>query len=109
MDEAFRLVIALSAAGLLLLGLELFMANGVMGIVGGVALIASVVIGFKDCDFEIGAIALLIHVTVISIGFLSLLTFAPQSPIARSFLHRAAHRRRMEEAAEESDQGQGND
>ncbi len=101
MDEGLRLVIALSVAGLGLLALELWLANGVMAIVGGLTLAASVFIGFRECDFEVGALTLLVHTTIVNIGFLCLLTFAPQSPVARAFFLRAAHRRRLEDAEDE--------
>lgn len=101
MEEGLRLVIALSFAGLALLGLELWVANGIMGIVGGLALAASVFMGFRNCEFEVGALTLLVHMTIVNVGFLCLLTFAPHSPLAKAFFLRAAQRKRFDDAGEE--------
>jgi len=94
---AFRLVEALSIAGLLLLGMEVFLPGNGFKIFGGLALTGAVGVAYYGCGIDTGSVLLLILSTVISLGFLTLLALFPKAPLARRVLRRAAEKAAKEE------------
>ena len=66
-------IIALMVAGIVLIGLEMFVPGGVLGVFGGLCIIAGIVITFQEYGFAgalfYGALALVLAITVIIIEF----------------------------------------
>ncbi len=93
--EAHRLVGALSAAGFLLLALEVYFSN--MAIFGALALAGATGLACCTLGIDAGSLLLLAISTVSSLGFLFTLVYLPKSPLATRFLRRAAEKAAAEE------------
>ena len=101
--SAWRLILALSAAGVLLLALEVFMTGMALWVFGVTALLGSVGLAYYSCGIDVGSVLLLIHTTVLSIGSLLMLVYFPRSPLALR-RRRAAEKRAAEEEASQSEE-----
>jgi len=86
--EAARLAYLLFGAGSLLLLMEVFFANRIFLVFGGLSVLASAFIAFTRVSLEVGALILLGGSTLISLGFLVVIAYFPNAPLARAFLSR---------------------
>jgi len=102
-DSLLRLALALSAAGLLLLVLEVFFPASGFAVFGMLAISGSVGLGLYFISIDFAAILLLVHSTLVSLGLLVVLARFPRSPLAARFLRRAAERRAEEEEKEKEE------
>ncbi len=83
-----RLAFSLFGAGGVLLALEIFFANRVFLIFGGLCIFVSAALAFAKIGIEVGSLLLLGGTTLVSLGFLITLAFFPNSPLARRYLPR---------------------
>jgi membrane protein implicated in regulation of membrane protease activity len=81
--EAIRLTWALSLAGLALLALEIWFPGGAMAIFGTLSLLGAIGVSGYVLGFHIGAVLLSGAMTVVSIGFLLMLVYFPDAPLAK--------------------------
>ncbi len=75
----------LLVCGLFLIGIEIFVPGGVLGIFGAAALIGAAVIGFIDPDFPawFGWLSVFIILTLTGLAVFIWMKYLPQSPIGR--------------------------
>lgn len=80
-----KLYYALVVSGLLLLGIEIFVPGGILGMIGGLALLAAMVAGFHPDVFGVeGGLISAIVIVIISAAYVFLIMkFLPRSPIGR--------------------------
>jgi|GEM_PF-2772940 len=98
MDPDSGLLLALSVAGLLLLGLEIVFPGAALAPIGALALCGAVAFGVYRFGLDVGAVLLLGYTTAVSLGLLGVLAFFPKAPLSRRWLTRASHRAAREEA-----------
>ncbi len=96
---AQRLVIALCAVGTLLLALEVGLPGNGLAPIGALAFLGGVGLAFYAISVEIGSLLLLGGTTLLSLGFLLVLTYLPKSPLSSRWLLRSARDIAREEAA----------
>ena len=84
-NDPQNIYIALVASGLLLLGVEIFVPGGVLGMIGGLALMAAMVVGFHPEVFGVegGLISAILIVLVTAAYVFVIMKFLPKSPIGR--------------------------
>jgi membrane-bound serine protease (ClpP class) len=80
-----KLYIALVVSGLLLLGIEIFIPGGILGMFGGLALLGAIVVGFHPEVFGVegGLISGILIVIATSTYVFIIMKFLPKSPIGR--------------------------
>ena len=80
------LYITLLLCGLFLIGLEIFIPGGILGIFGAMALIGAAVVGFVDPDFPdwFGWISLLVILILTGLALFTWMKYFPQSPIGKA-------------------------
>lgn len=78
--------ITLLVCGLFLIGIEIFVPGGVLGIFGAAALIGAAVIGFTDPDFPFwfGWVSLFVILALTGLAIFVWMKYLPQSPIGRA-------------------------
>jgi membrane-bound ClpP family serine protease len=78
--------ITLLACGLFLIGIEIFVPGGVLGIFGAAALIGAAVMGFTDPDFAnwFGWVSLLVILTLTGLALFAWMKYLPKSPIGKA-------------------------
>ena len=76
--------ITLLACGLFLIGLEIFVPGGVLGVLGAAALIAAVVIGFTIFPPWLGWLSLVIILSLTGLAIYLWMKYLPQSPIGKA-------------------------
>jgi len=101
---AFRLIVALTAAGWLLLAGQVFFPALTLAAVGSAALLGAVAVAFYRCGIDTASLLLLADSTAVSLGYLVTLACFPKTPLASRALRRAAARREREEAAERAEE-----
>ena len=99
--EAARLAYVLFGAGVLLLIMEIFFANKIFMLFGGLSVLGSAAVAFARVSLEVGCLILLGGSTLISLGFLVVLAYFPNAPLARAFLSRTRETPPPEETPEE--------
>jgi membrane-bound serine protease (ClpP class) len=84
-DPALQLYIALLLAGFLLLGSEIYVPGGILGLIGGLALIAAIVTGFHVEAFGAygGMISAVAILAGLIFGLIFWLKFFPNSALGR--------------------------
>lgn len=80
------LIITLFAAGILLLVLEVVVPGAILGIIGGVLMLAGVVAAFTEYGITGGSTAAVIAVVVVSIALYLEFVLLPRSRIARKLV-----------------------
>lgn len=80
------LIITLFAAGILLLVLEVVVPGAILGIIGGVLMLAGVVSAFTEYGFTGGSIAAIVAVVVVSIALYLEFVLLPRSRLARKLV-----------------------
>ena len=78
------LYLTLLACGLFLVGLEIFIPGGILGVIGGAALIGAAVIGFQIFPIWGGWLSLLSILALTGVALYAWMRFIPQSPIGRA-------------------------
>ncbi len=86
--ETARLASVLFGAGVLLLALEIFFVTRVFALVGALTLLGAAALAFWKVSIEMGSLLFLGGATLVSLGFLVMLAFFPNAPLARQFLAR---------------------
>ena len=81
--DLMQVYIALLAGGLLLLGIEIFLPGGILGMIGGLALLVAMVIGFKVFGADGGMLSAVAIVVVSTVYLFLVMKFLPHSPIGR--------------------------
>lgn len=84
MENAVQIFFLLLLSGLLLIGLEIFLPGGVMGVVGGIALCAAVVISFGAFGASGGILAASAIVILLGLCLVVWIKYFPQTPIGRA-------------------------
>jgi len=78
--------LTLLVCGLFLIGIEIFVPGGVLGIFGAAALIGAAVIGFVDPDFPawFGWVSVFVILGLTGLAVFIWMKYLPQSPIGRA-------------------------
>ncbi len=76
--------ITLLACGLFLIGIEIFVPGGVLGIFGAAALIAAAVIGFNIFPLWLGWLSVFVILGLTGLAVFIWMKYLPQSPIGRA-------------------------
>ncbi len=76
--------ITLLACGLFLIGIEIFVPGGVLGIFGAAALIGAAIIGFNIFPLWLGWLSLFIILGLTGLAVFIWMKYLPQSPIGKS-------------------------
>lgn len=79
-------IVVLFLLGLLMLSLEIFLPGGVLGVLGGLAMIAGTVLAFMDYGVGGGALALLVGVVVAGAALVIEFLILPKTRLGRGFL-----------------------
>ena len=82
MQEAYY---ALIAAGLLLLGIEIFVPGGILGMIGGVALFAAMILGFHPEVFGLdgGMLSAVLIALAAAVYICLIIKYLPSTPIGK--------------------------
>jgi membrane-bound serine protease (ClpP class) len=83
------LMIALLVIGLLMVCLEIFIPGGIVGTLGGIALIASIILGFTNKGTEFGMYWLMGVLVLTLLGIFLSIKFLPRSPAGKRLFLRA--------------------
>jgi membrane-bound ClpP family serine protease len=75
----------LFALGVVLLALEVVVPGAVLGIIGGIAMLAGVIMAFDQFGFEGGAVASAVAVVVVAIALYLEFVLLPRSRLAKVF------------------------
>jgi membrane-bound ClpP family serine protease len=78
-------ILFLFALGVLLLALEVVVPGAVLGIVGGVAMLAGVIMAFDQFGFEGGATATAVAVVLVAVALYLEFVLLPKSRFAKTF------------------------
>lgn len=80
-----NLYIALVISGMLLLGVEIFVPGGILGLLGGMALMAAMAVGFHPDVFGVegGLVSAILIVVATAAYVFLIMKFLPRSPIGR--------------------------
>ncbi len=70
--------------GLFLVGIEIFIPGGVLGIIGAAALIGSAILGFYIFPLWLGWLSVLIILALTSLAIFIWMKYLPQSPIGKA-------------------------
>ena len=84
------LILTLLILGAALLFLETLLPGMVAGIVGGLCLLAAVVLGYKNFGFQTGSLILAGVIVGLAVGVWGWLTYFPGSRVAEKFISRGA-------------------
>jgi membrane-bound ClpP family serine protease len=79
-----EIYIILVIAGLMLIGAEIFMPGGILGTLGGIALVIAIVIGFREFGPVKGGYSALAIVLMIGVAMLLWIKVFPKTGIGRS-------------------------
>lgn len=82
--DATQIFIVLVVIGLLLMGIEIFVPGGVLGVMGGMALIGAVLTGFVAFGPRQGFLAALMILVFLAVSILLWIKLIPNSAIGRS-------------------------
>jgi membrane-bound ClpP family serine protease len=78
-------ILFLFVTGVVLLALEVVVPGAILGIIGGLALVAGVIMAFNDYGFDGGAIALATAVVLVGIALYLEFVLLPKSRLAKTF------------------------
>ena len=81
-----NLVLVLFLLGLIMLSLEIFLPGGVLGIMGGVAMLIGTAFAFRDHGAAGGAIALVAALVLVSAAFYLELVILPKTRMGRGLV-----------------------
>jgi membrane-bound serine protease (ClpP class) len=84
MDSAVQLYIILVIAGMFLIGAEIFLPGGVIGVMGGLALLAAVFVGFAAFGPHAGLLSALLIIIVAGICIVIWIKFFPKTAMGKS-------------------------
>lgn len=79
MDPALVIYIACIVAGVFLLGVEIFVPGGVLGVLGALFLLAAIAMGFKAFGPDGGIISMLIIIVLAGVGVALWIRFFPRT------------------------------
>lgn len=79
------LVLVFFIVGALLLGLEMLVPGAILGIVGGISLLAGVVVAFNEFGGDGGALAILVAFVLVGIVVYFEFVFLPKSRLVKTF------------------------
>lgn len=97
---AWRLINALTLASVALLALEIFLPGMAFAVFGAMCALGTVGLATYSLGIDVGSLFLLGFTTLVSVGFLVILTYFPKTPLALAWLQRGARQIALEEAAE---------
>lgn len=78
-------IVFLFLLGLLMLSLEIFLPGGVLGVMGGLAMIAGVVLAFRDYGTGGGALALTVGLVLVATSIVIEFVVLPKTRWGRNF------------------------
>lgn len=84
MDPLTQLFIVCLLAGLLLIGLEIFVPGGILGTLGGIALFVAVVLSFKAFSTETALFTTAGIILLLVVSLILWIRYFPRSPVGRS-------------------------
>ncbi|NKB24698.1 MAG: hypothetical protein GKR87_10065 [Kiritimatiellae bacterium] len=83
MDPSIQWFIIFIVAGIFLLGAEIFIPGGILGIFGAGALFAAIILGYTTFGGEIGTLVAVAIIFMAAIGLCIWIKFFPQTPIGK--------------------------
>ncbi len=84
MEPAIQLYAILVIAGLFLIGAEIFLPGGVIGVLGGLALLAAVFVGFAAFGLNGGLLSALLIIVLAGVCVVLWVKFFPKTSMGRS-------------------------
>lgn len=79
------IIVFLFLLGLLMLSLEIFLPGGVLGVMGGLAMIVGVVLAFRDYGTGGGALALFVALVLVAASVITEFVVLPKTRWGRNF------------------------
>jgi membrane-bound serine protease (ClpP class) len=84
MNSYTQLYITLVAAGLFLLGAEIFLPGGIIGVIGGLALLGAVIVGFLAFGMQGGLLSGIVIVLLSAVAIVVWAKLFPRTGVGRS-------------------------
>lgn len=78
-----QLFIILVAAGLFLMGAEIFVPGGILGLFGGIALLGAIVIGYQAFGPQGGTLAAILILVFLAVSIVAWMILIPRSRLGR--------------------------
>ena len=78
-------ILILFALGVLLLALEVVVPGAILGIIGGITMLAGVIVAFDQYGFDGGAVAMAAAVVLVGIALYLEFVLLPKSRLAKTF------------------------
>ena len=84
MHSFFQIYVILLAAGLFLVGAEIFLPGGIIGVLGGFALLGAIIMGFFAFGTQGGLLSALAIVLLSALAIVVWIRFFPRTRVGRS-------------------------
>ena len=84
MSNVTQMFLAMLIGGLFLIGMEIFLPGGVLGVLGGLALVVAIILAFATAGPTAGFLVTLLVVILLGVFIYVWLKFFPDTPIGRA-------------------------